>query len=72
MVERELLAAGATAVVLTHVRARARASGTELAFPILQTLRIAGGRIAEVRPFYWDTAAIAAATRADAAVSLRR
>ena len=61
MVEQEFLATGATAVVLTHVRARARANGQELAFPILQTLRIAGGRIAEVRPFYWDTAAIASA-----------
>ena len=61
MVEQEFLATGASAVVLTHVRARARESGQELAFPILQTLRIAGGRIAEVRPFYWDTAAIASA-----------
>jgi uncharacterized protein len=59
MVEQEFLATGATAVVLTQIRARA--TGTELDFPILQTLRIRDGRIAEVRPFYWDTAAIAAA-----------
>ncbi|MEJ3654027.1 nuclear transport factor 2 family protein [Actinomycetes bacterium KLBMP 9759] len=61
MTEQEILAGGATAVVLTQVRARARATGRELTFPILQTIRIEDGRIVEVRPFYWDTAAIAAA-----------
>jgi uncharacterized protein len=61
MVEQEFLATGTTAVVLTQIHARARATGTELDFPILQTLRIRDGRIADVRPFYWDTAAIAAA-----------
>ena len=61
MVEQEFLATGETAVVLTQVRARARASGRELTFPILQTVAFKDGRIAEVHPFYWDTAAIAAA-----------
>ncbi|WP_190062907.1 nuclear transport factor 2 family protein [Streptomyces griseocarneus] len=59
MVEQEFLATGATAVVLTRVRARARATGRELTFPILQTIRVEDGRIREVHPFYWDTAAIA-------------
>ncbi|MFB7354603.1 nuclear transport factor 2 family protein [Streptomyces gardneri] len=59
MTEQEFLATGATAVVLTRVRARARATGRELTFPILQTITVRDGRIAEVRPFYWDTAAIA-------------
>ncbi len=59
MVEQEFLATGETAVVLTQVRARARSSGRELTFPILQTITFKGRRIAEVRPFYWDTAAIA-------------
>ncbi|MEV5238944.1 nuclear transport factor 2 family protein [Streptomyces cinnamoneus] len=58
MVEQEFLATGETAVVLTRVRARARATGRELAFPILQTIRVENGRITEVRPFYWDTAAV--------------
>jgi ketosteroid isomerase-like protein len=58
MVAQEFLATSETAVVLTHVHARARATGRELDFPILQTIRIVDGRIAEVRPFYWDTAAI--------------
>ncbi|MER7397710.1 nuclear transport factor 2 family protein [Streptomyces sp. NPDC000151] len=63
MVEQEFLDTGesGTAVVLTQVRATARATGRELVFPILQTLRVEAGRIAEVRPFYWDTAAVAAA-----------
>ncbi|MFG2805653.1 nuclear transport factor 2 family protein [Streptomyces sp. DT199] len=61
MVEQEFLATGETAVVLTRVRARARATGRELAFPILQTITVKDGRITEVRPFYWDTMAIAEA-----------
>jgi uncharacterized protein len=63
MVEQEFLSTAETAVVLTRVHARARATGRELDFPILQTIRVVDGRIAEVRPFYWDTAAIAAACR---------
>jgi ketosteroid isomerase-like protein len=59
MVEQEFLATGQTAVVLTQVRARARATGRELEFPILQQVRVEHGRICEVRPFYWDTKEIA-------------
>ncbi|MCZ8377918.1 nuclear transport factor 2 family protein [Mycobacterium sp. CPCC 205372] len=63
MVDQRFLATGETSVVETHVDARARATGRRLEFSILQTLRIAGGRIAEVRPYYWDAAAIAAVCR---------
>lgn len=59
MVEQEFLATGETAVVLTQVRARARATGRELRFPILQAITVKDGRITEIRPFYWDTRAIA-------------
>ncbi|MEU7136021.1 nuclear transport factor 2 family protein [Streptomyces sp. NPDC046261] len=59
MAEQEFLAIGETTVVLTRVRARARATGRELDFPILQTIKVEQGRIVEVRPFYWDTRAIA-------------
>ncbi|MGW5211685.1 nuclear transport factor 2 family protein [Streptomyces sp. NPDC004051] len=59
MMEQEFLATGETAVVLTQVRARARATGRELSFPILQTITVKDRRITEVRPFYWDTRAIA-------------
>jgi ketosteroid isomerase-like protein len=63
MVEQRFLTTGEQSVVLTEVRACARATGRRLDFPILQLIRIANGRIAEVRPFYWDAAAIAAACR---------
>lgn len=60
MVDRQLLSTDRTAVVLTNVHARARATHRTLDFPILQTLEINDGRISCVHPFYWDTAAIAA------------
>lgn len=52
---------GETVVVHSRIRARARATGRELEFPIVQTIEVRDGRIARVRPFYWDTAAIAEA-----------
>ncbi|MEV6875492.1 nuclear transport factor 2 family protein [Amycolatopsis sp. NPDC051128] len=61
LAKQEFLATTSPLVVLTHVHARARATGRELDFPILQTITVAAGRVTEVRPFYWDTAAIAAA-----------
>ncbi len=63
MVEQTYLATEGTIVVLTDVHARARSTGKELDFPILQTIAVEDGRITEVRPFYWDTAAIADARR---------
>jgi ketosteroid isomerase-like protein len=61
LLDQEFVESGDVVVVRTHVRATARATGREVEFPILQLVRVAGGRITEVRPFYWDTAAIAAA-----------
>ncbi|MGO1049403.1 nuclear transport factor 2 family protein [Crossiella sp. CA198] len=57
---QETLVDGDRVSVLSQVRARGRATGTELEFPILQLIRLRHGRLAEVRPFYWDTAAVAA------------
>jgi ketosteroid isomerase-like protein len=59
MVDQEFLATDGPAVVLTQVHARARATGRTLDFPILQIVEARRGRITEIRPFYWDTAAIA-------------
>lgn len=59
MVNQEFLAATSPLVILTNVHARARATSRELHFPILQTVTVEEERITEVRPFYWDTAAIA-------------
>jgi ketosteroid isomerase-like protein len=61
MKEQTFLATESPLVVLTQVHVRARATGRELDFPILQTITVRQGRVAEVRPFYWDTAAIAEA-----------
>ncbi|MGW3332027.1 nuclear transport factor 2 family protein [Streptomyces rubiginosohelvolus] len=58
LVAQDFLAAGETSVVRTIVRARSRATGRELTFPILQTLTVRDGRITEVRPFSWDTDAV--------------
>ncbi|MFJ2665798.1 nuclear transport factor 2 family protein [Nocardia fluminea] len=59
MAEQTFLADESPLVVLTHVRARARSTGRDLDFPILQTITVDAGRISEIRPFYWDTAAVA-------------
>jgi uncharacterized protein len=59
MLDQKFLNDTSPLVVLTHVRARARATGRTLTFPILQTITVEDGRIVEVHPFYWDTAAVA-------------
>ena len=64
MLEQQLHPSGDVVVVRTQVRATARATGRQLEFPILQVARVAGGRITEVWPFYWDTAEIADACTA--------
>lgn len=61
MADQAFLTNTSPLVVLTDVRARARATGRRLDFPILQTITVEDGRITEVRPFYWDTAAIVGA-----------
>ncbi|MFE6667401.1 nuclear transport factor 2 family protein [Streptomyces sp. NPDC057697] len=62
--EQKFLATGETVVVLTQVRARARATGRELSFPLLQTITVEDGLITEVRPFHWDTQVVADACAA--------
>ncbi|HYH30905.1 MAG TPA: nuclear transport factor 2 family protein [Pseudonocardia sp.] len=64
MREQEFHPSGDVVVVRTQVRATPRGSGRELEFPILQTVRVVDGRIAEIWPFYWDTDAVATAFRA--------
>jgi ketosteroid isomerase-like protein len=59
--EQRFLATVGPLVVLTQVHARARATGHDLDFPILQTITVNDEKITEVHPFYWDTAAIAGA-----------
>ncbi|WP_067852797.1 nuclear transport factor 2 family protein [Nocardia shimofusensis] len=64
MAEQTFLSEVDPLVVLTHVNARSRVTGRELSFPILQTITVTEGLITEVRPFYWDTAAVADACSA--------
>ncbi|WP_394821287.1 nuclear transport factor 2 family protein [Pendulispora albinea] len=61
ILRQDFLVDGDRVVVDNRIRARARATGKELEFPILQIVTMKGDRIVEVRPFYWDTAAIAEA-----------
>ena len=42
----------------SHVYATARVTGRATDWPLLQFFRIEGGRVAELRPFHWDTAAM--------------
>ncbi|MFD8705570.1 nuclear transport factor 2 family protein [Kitasatospora sp. NPDC059648] len=52
---------GQDVVVTNHVRFVARATGRELHTRIVQEMTVRDGRIAEIRPFYWDPAAVTAA-----------
>ena len=45
----------------SHVYAVAKATGLHLDWPLLQFFRVRGDKILELRPFYWDTAALQAA-----------
>ena len=42
----------------SHVYAIARATGQAADWPLLQFFKVRDGRILELRPFHWDTAAM--------------
>ncbi len=50
---------GDTVVITCRLVTRARISGSMLDLPMTQTVRVAGDRIAEFRPFYWNVPAYA-------------
>ena len=56
--DAETFAAGDVVFSRSHVHAVSRATGRPADWPLLQYFRIEDGRIAELRPFHWDTAAI--------------
>lgn len=56
--EAEIFPLGDIVVSRSKVYARARANQHETTWPLLQFFRIREGRILELRPFYWDTAAL--------------
>ena len=51
-------AAGDTVVALSRMTARAAATGQNFETRVAETFRVQEGRIVEVRPFYFDTAAM--------------
>ena len=42
----------------SHVYATARATGRAVDWPLLQFFKVRDGKILELRPFHWDTAAM--------------
>ena len=50
-------------VVLTLGQAIANSSGKEIEWRLAEVFTVHEGKIAEIRPFYWDTAAVVAATQ---------
>lgn len=61
--EQDHVVEGDTAVVRSLVRFRSRATGRAVEALIVQWITVRDGRIVEVRPFYWDPAAVSAACR---------
>ena len=56
--ETELYSQGDVIVSKSHVYAVAKATGLNLDWPLLQFFRVREQKIVELRPFYWDTAAL--------------
>ena len=59
----ELFTVGDVIFSKSHVYAKARATGQDVDWPLLQFFRFRQAKIMELRPFYWDTAAILAAMK---------
>jgi ketosteroid isomerase-like protein len=63
--EQRFVIEGDAAVVYNHGRLTARSTGKVLETSVMQLIVIHEGLIAEIRPFYLDTAAVVAALTAD-------
>lgn len=61
--EQRFVVDGDAVVVLNRGRLRARATGRVLDTSVMQLIIVKDGLIAEMHPFYWDTAAVADALR---------
>ena len=59
--DTRFLLAGDTVVILCRLVTRSRATGQTLDLPMVQEVRVKGGRITEFRPFYWNVPAYRAA-----------
>jgi len=56
--DAEFFSVGDVVFSKSHVYATARSTGAHIDWPLLQYFRIRKNRILELRPFYWDTAAL--------------
>ena len=56
--DSEMWVLGDTVFSRSHVYATARVTGRSADWPLLQLFLIDDGRVAELRPFHWDTAAM--------------
>ena len=59
--DAELYPNGDVIVSRSHVYAVAKSTGKAIDWPLLQFFRVRQNKIFELRPFYWDTAALLAA-----------
>ena len=56
--DQQFVVEGESVVVINRGRLRARATGRTLETSVMQLITVKDGRISEIRPFYWDTAAV--------------
>ncbi len=59
--DRRFFTMDETVVITCRLITRSRASGETLDHPMVQVVRVAGDRIVEFRPFYWNVPAYRAA-----------
>ncbi|MCE0764919.1 nuclear transport factor 2 family protein [Pseudonocardia kujensis] len=59
--DTEFLTTDDTVAIVLRLRARSRATGREVDMPMVHVVRIQDDLIRDFRPFYWDTAEVAAA-----------
>ncbi len=57
--EQRFVVEGDSAVVFNRGTLTARDSGRRLETQVMQLITVRGNRISEIRPFYWDTLAVA-------------
>ena len=56
--DAQFFESGNVVISKSQVYARTRVSGLAVNWPLLQFFKIRSGKILELRPFYWDTAAL--------------
>lgn len=57
----QVVAHGDEVIVFLQIKGRLRGSERPIEMPVIEVWRIRDGLVAGVRPFYWDTGAIASA-----------